>query len=116
MTERTSGATRHCAAGLALIALVMACMTPTASAANRACGRIDIDYPAGRGGASAIGIRANFKCSRARPIVAACLDGERRPGWRARFVRDNSRFGGHILMRNGSRRITYHPAGGGGCQ
>jgi hypothetical protein len=105
-------------AGLALTicALLMVAAAPSASAQSRACGRIDIDYPGGRGGASAIGIRANFRCNRARPIVAACLDGQRPRGWSARFVRDNSAFGGHILMRNRSRRITYRPAGGGGCQ
>jgi hypothetical protein len=99
--------------GALLIALAA---PPGASAQSRACGRIDIDYPGGRGGASAIGIRANFRCNRARPIVAACLDGQRPRGWSARFVRDNSAFGGHILMRNRNRRITYRPAGGGGCQ
>lgn len=106
------------AAGLALtaIALLIAIAVPAAEAQTRACGRIDIDYPSGRGGASAIGIRANFRCNRARPLVAACLDGQRPRGWSARFVRDNSAFGGHILMRNRNRRITYRPAGGGGCQ
>jgi hypothetical protein len=98
------------------VLLVAIAAPPTASAQSRACGRIDIDYPSGRGGASAIGIRANFRCNRARPIVAACLDGQRARGWSVRFVRDNSAFGGHILMRSRKRRITYRPAGGGGCQ
>ena len=99
---------------LALVAF--AATVPTASAQTRSCGRIDIDYPGGRGGASAIGIRASFRCNRARPLVAACLDGQRPRGWSVRFVRDDSRFGGHIRMRRGARRITYFPAGGGGCQ
>jgi hypothetical protein len=102
------------AAILALIAFAAA--APAAEAQTRSCGRIDIDYPGGRGGASALNIRANFRCNHARPLVAACLDGQRPRGWSVRFVRDNSRFGGHIRMRRGARRITYFPAGGGGCQ
>jgi hypothetical protein len=104
-------------AGLVLViaALAAGAAAPGASAATRACGRIDIDYPHGRGGASAIRIRANFRCNRARPVVASCLDGLRPRGWSSRFVRDSSRYGGHILMRRESRRITYYPAGGGGC-
>ena len=101
---------------MASCALLIAFAAPSASAQSRPCGRIDIDYAGGRGGASAIGIRANFRRSRARPIVAACLDGQRRRGWSVRFVRDNSPFEGHILMRSRGRRITYRPAGGGGCQ
>jgi hypothetical protein len=100
---------------LTLCALVAVAAPPSASAQSRACGRIDIDYPHGRGGASALNIRANFRCNRARPIVAACLDGQRARGWSVRFVRDDTRFGGHVLMRKATRRITYHPAGGGGC-
>jgi hypothetical protein len=107
---------RRLGLAVAISALLIVAGAPSASAQTRACGRIDIDYPAGRGGASAIGIRANFRCNRARPIVAACLDGQRARGWSARFVRDNTAFRGHILMRKGSRRITWHPAGGGGCQ
>ena len=108
---------RIAAALLVVAAVAIGALAPTASAgANRACGRIDIDYPRGQGGASAIGIRANFRCNRARPLVAACLDGQRPRGWSVRFVRDNSRFGGHIRMRREARRITYFPAGGGGCQ
>jgi len=103
------------AAGSVLFAALIAVPAPGAWGASRACGRIDIDYPHGRGGASAIGIRANFRCNRARPLVAACLDGKRPRGWRVRFVRDDSAYGGHVLMRKQGRRVRYHPAGGGGC-
>jgi hypothetical protein len=93
---------------------------PSKSANARAtkshpCGRIDVTYPHGWGGASAIGIRAtNLSCSKALKIVFGCLNGELRHGWRGRAVDDRSVYRSHVLLTSGRRRITYHEAGGGG--
>jgi hypothetical protein len=87
-----------------------------AAARSERCGRIDIEYPYGRGGSSAIEIRAaRIDCSKARVIVASCMEGVVRRGWRARWVNDHSVYHDHILLTSGHRRITFHIAGGGGC-
>jgi hypothetical protein len=80
------------------------------------CGRIDINYPKGGGGASAIGIRAKgLACRPARRIVRACMKGTVRSGWTARTVSDHSVYRVHVSLVSGQRSIRYHPAGGGGC-
>lgn len=85
--------------------------TPTpVPSAPRSCGRIDINYPNGEGGSSAVGIVATgLGCSEARAVTRACQRGNLTPGWTAR-----QRSGG-IAMTSGSRRITFLLAGGGGC-
>ena len=76
----------------------------------RSCGRIEISYPNGEGGSSAVGIVATgLGCGEARAVTRACQRGNLTPGWNAR------RGGGGILMTSGSRRITFRLAGGGGC-
>jgi len=76
----------------------------------RSCGRIDINYPNGEGGSSAIGIVATgLGCTDARAVTRACQRGNLTPGWTAR-----QRSSG-ILLTSGGRRITFLLAGGGGC-
>lgn len=77
----------------------------------QACGKIDITYPNGEGGSSAVGIVATgLACGQARAVTQACQRGNLTPGWTVR------RSGGSsILMTSGSRRIAYRLAGGGGC-
>jgi hypothetical protein len=76
----------------------------------RSCGRIDISYPNGEGGSSAVGIVATgLGCGEARDVTRACQRGSLTPGWNA------GRRGGGILMTSGARRITFRLAGGGGC-
>jgi hypothetical protein len=101
----------------ALLVLALAAAAPGASAStSHACGRIDINYPHGAGGASAIKIRAvKIGCPRARPIVRACMRGHLTRGWHVRTVADRTVYREHVLLTSGKRRITYHPAGGGGC-
>jgi hypothetical protein len=77
----------------------------------RSCGQIDITYPNGEGGSSAVGIVATgVGCGEARAVTRACQRGNLTPGWTAR-----QRGGSGILMTSGSRRITFQLAGGGGC-
>ena len=92
--------------------------TPTTSTSTptpvppgpRSCGKIDITYPNGEGGSSAVGIVATgLACGQARAVTRACQRGNLTPGWAAR------RSGSGILMTSGSRRITFQLAGGGGC-
>jgi hypothetical protein len=74
------------------------------------CGRIDISYPNGEGGSSAVGIVATgLGCGEARAVTRACQRGSLTPGW------NGGRRGGGILMTSGARRITFRLAGGGGC-
>ena len=96
---------------LVLLALVAAALVPaSASAATHRCGRIDIDYPNGEGGSSAVDIRAtNIACRPARVIVRACQNSKLTKGWRAKFVGDRQ------VMTSGRRKITFRLAGGGGC-
>jgi hypothetical protein len=85
--------------------------TPTpVPSGPRSCGRIDLNYPNGEGGSSAVGIVATgLGCTEARAVTRACQRGNLTPGWSAR--RRNS----GILLTAGSRRITFLLAGGGGC-
>ena len=77
----------------------------------RSCGKIDITYPNGEGGSSAVGIVATgLACGEARAVTRACQRGSLTPGWTAR-----RRGGSTILMTSSSRRITFQLAGGGGC-
>ncbi len=77
----------------------------------QSCGKIDITYPNGEGGSSAVGIVATgLGCGEARAVTRACQRGNLTPGWTAR-----QRTGGGIVMTSGSRRITFRLAGGGGC-
>ena len=76
----------------------------------RSCGRIDITYPNGEGGSSAVSIVATgLGCGDARAVTRACQRGNLTSGWSAR------RRGSGIVMTSGSRRITFLLAGGGGC-
>lgn len=85
--------------------------TPLVPAGPQRCGRIDITYPNGEGGSSALDIVATgLSCGQARAVTRACQRGNVTPGWRA-TVRGN----GNALMTSGSRRITFRLAGGGGC-
>ena len=84
---------------------------PTAPAGPRPCGRIDITYPNGEGGSTALGIVATgLGCAEARAVTRACQRGNVTPGWSARLLRGSS-----VQMASGSRRITFRLAGGGGC-
>jgi hypothetical protein len=85
--------------------------TPTpVPSGPRSCGRIDITYPNGEGGSSAVGIVATgLGCGDARAVTRACQRGNLTSGWSAR------RRGSGIVMTSGSRRITFLLAGGGGC-
>jgi len=77
----------------------------------QSCGKIDITYPNGEGGSSAVGIVATgLGCGEARAVTRACQRGNLTPGWTAR-----QRTGSGIVMTSGSRRITFRLAGGGGC-
>jgi hypothetical protein len=77
----------------------------------RSCGQIDITYPNGEGGSSAVGIVATgLGCGEARAVTRACQRGNLTAGWTVR-----QRGGSGILMTAGSRRITFQLAGGGGC-
>ena len=76
----------------------------------RSCGKIDITYPNGEGGSSAVGIVATgLGCGEARAVTRACQRGNLTTGWAAR------QGGSGIVMTSGSRRITFQLAGGGGC-
>jgi hypothetical protein len=58
----------------------------------------------------------NIRCKPARRVVHACVVRDRlKRGWRVRNVADRSARGEHVLLTSGSRRITYHGAGGSGC-
>jgi len=84
---------------------------PPVSSGPRSCGRIDITYPNGEGGSSAVGITAyGLGCGEARAVTRACQRGNVTPGWTAR-TRGNS----GVDMNAGGRRITFGLAGGGGC-
>ena len=77
----------------------------------QSCGKIDITYPNGEGGSSAVGIVATgLGCGEARAVTRACQRGNLTPGWTA-----HQRTGSGIVMTSGSRRITFRLAGGGGC-
>jgi hypothetical protein len=93
--------------------------TPTTSTSTstpvptgpRSCGKIDITYPNGEGGSSAVGIVATgLACGQARAVTQACQRGNLTPGWSARRSGSSG-----ILLTSGSRRITFQLAGGGGC-
>jgi hypothetical protein len=77
----------------------------------RSCGKIDITYPNGEGGSSAVGIVATgLGCGDARAVTRACQRGNLTAGWTVRRG-----AGSGIVMTSGSRRITFQLAGGGGC-
>ncbi len=85
--------------------------TPSVPAGPHSCGKIDITYPNGEGGSSAVGIVATgLGCGEARAVTRACQRGNVTPGWSARFRGNSS-----VLMTSGGRRITFRLAGGGGC-
>ena len=81
---------------------------PVAAPAANSCGRIDYEYPGGKGGASAIRIRAvNIRCKPARRVVRGCVVHERlKRGWRVRKVADRSAWGEHVLLT--SRLSPHH--------
>jgi hypothetical protein len=84
---------------------------PPVSAGPRSCGRIDITYPNGEGGSSAVNVTAyGLSCGEARAVTRTCQRGNVTPGWTAR-LRGNS----GVEMNAGGRRITFQLAGGGGC-
>jgi hypothetical protein len=91
--------------------LLVVLAIPASASASTKCGRIDIDYPNGEGGSSAVDIRAtNVRCKPARRIVRKCQGGKEAAGWNAHFQ------GERIVMKaSRGRRITLLIAGGGGC-
>jgi hypothetical protein len=95
----------------ALLALLALAVTAPSTAAYTRCGRIDIEYPNGKGGSSAVDIRAtNIRCKPARRTVRACQRGRVRDGWKARLKGQRI-----VLTASRDRRITFLIAGGGGC-
>lgn len=77
----------------------------------QSCGKIDITYPNGEGGSSAVGIVATgLGCGGARAVTRACQRGNLTTGWTARRGGSSG-----IVMTSGGRRITFQLAGGGGC-
>ena len=85
--------------------------TPPIAAGPRSCGRIDVTYPNGEGGSSAVNIVAlGLGCGDARAVTRACQRGNVTPGWSAHR---NGNSG--VRMTSGARRITFLLAGGGGC-
>jgi hypothetical protein len=85
--------------------------TPSVPSGPRSCGRIDITYPNGEGGSSAVNITAfGLGCTEARAVTRACQRGNLTPGWTGR-LRGSSR----VEMTARSGRITFGLAGGGGC-
>src|SRR3712207_924310 len=96
---------------LSLLAAAVVLALPTASPAQtvKRCGQVDVNLePEGEG--SAVRIRAvNVTCRRARRIARRCVKGTLTPGWSYRFRR------GRIVLSRGAARVTYQPAGGGGC-
>ena|SRR5437763_16907733 len=83
----------------------------TAPAGPRSCGRIDITYPNGEGGSTALGIVATgLSCGEARAVTRTCQRGNVTPGWRARLA-----GGSAFVMTSGAKRVTFRLAGGGGC-
>jgi hypothetical protein len=95
---------------LLLAAVGLALLVPSAEA-SRKCGRIDIEYPNGNGGSSAVDIRAtNVGCKRARRIVRRCQGGTEARGWTARFKGERI-----VMTASRGRRISFLIAGGGGC-
>jgi len=84
---------------------------PPVSSGPRSCGRIDITYPNGEGGSSALSITAyGLGCGEARAVTRACQRGNVTPGWTARMCGNSG-----VEMHGGARRITFQLAGGGGC-
>jgi hypothetical protein len=83
--------------------------SPAASAAAKRCGQVNVDLePEGEG--SAVRIRAvGVSCRRARRIARRCMKGTLTRGWSYRFV------DGRIVLRRGAARVSWMPAGGGGC-
>jgi hypothetical protein len=84
---------------------------PSVPSGPRSCGRINVTYPNGEGGSSAVNITAlRLGCTEARAVTRACQRGNVTPGWTARL-----RGSSGVEMASGSRRITFRLAGGGGC-
>ena len=96
---------------LSLLAASVLALAPSASSAAtvKRCGQVDVNFePQGEG--SAVRIRAvNVTCRRARRIARRCVRGTLTSGWSYRFRR------GRIVLSRGAARVTYQPAGGGGC-
>src|SRR5687767_1788094 len=88
--------------------LALPATSPAAADAKR-CGQVNVDLePEGEG--SAVDIRATkVTCRRARRIARRCMKGTLTMGWSYRFRR------GRIVLSRGAARVTWMPAGGGGC-
>lgn len=85
-------------------------MASTAAKAKH-CRQVDVKLePDGEG--SAVGIRVwNVGCRKARRVVRHCIQGKVDDGWTAGVNENLSK----ITLKSGKRKITYRPAGGGGC-
>jgi hypothetical protein len=95
---------------VSLLAAAVVLALPAASpAAAKRCGQVDVNFePEGEG--SAVRIRAtNVTCRRARRVARRCVKGTLTTGWEYRFRR------GRAILNRGAARVTYMPAGGGGC-
>lgn len=98
---------------LAAAAMSSAAEGPMATVAAKAkhCRQVDVKLePEGEG--SAVGIHVwNVGCRKARRVVRHCIQGKVDDGWTASVNADSSK----IILKSGKRKITYRPAGGGGC-
>lgn len=98
---------------LAASALSGAADGPVANTAAKAkhCRQVDVKLqPDGEG--SAVGIRVwNVGCRKARRVARHCIQGKVDDGWAASANADLSK----ITLKSGKRKITFMPAGGGGC-
>lgn len=98
---------------LAASALSGATERPVATTAAKAkhCRQVDVKFrPDGEG--SAVGIHVwNVGCRKARLVARHCLQGRVDNGWAASA---NANFS-KITLKSGSHKITFMPAGGGGC-
>lgn len=98
---------------LAASALSAAADGPVATTAAKAkhCRQVDVKFqPEGEG--SAVGIHVwNVGCRKARRVARHCIQGKVDDGWAASVNANLSK----IILKSGTRKLTYSPAGGGGC-
>ncbi len=98
---------------LAASALSSAAAGPVATTAAKAkhCKQVDVKFePDGEGSAVHIHVW-NVGCLKARRVVRHCIQGRADDGWTASMNADWTK----IILKSGNRKITYRPAGGGGC-
>jgi hypothetical protein len=95
---------------LSLLAACACLALPAASpAAVKRCGQVNVDLGHDAEG-SAVDIRArNVTCRRARRLARRCMKGTLTVGWRYSYR------SGRIVLSRGTARVSWEPAGGGGC-